>query len=602
MDPETLQARKKADLWDFVYKPGTSSANPHVFYDDFASAWGTNGANESNLVAIQRSPCAVHCANKTLCSPSPTCPSSGCCQCDCAAGECDSCIDVDNPRDGTQTCHVGTSSAYSETYTNGAPALKGIARVIGGVDAVNVMSYRGGFSNSSAYFISDSQIHLMRKYLRWEVPISEQLAHITQGRNTSYGWSQNSGRTELGSFGFRDPLAKLDFNGDGLRDIGVWIPPTTAGTAGQLMVLLSPTFSTRGMINTSFGRLGDIPVPADYDADGKTDFAVYQPGGGVARDAGAQHQSYWRWCLTHSTPTVTNCSSISQTTCHWTNCQQYGERQDVPTPGLEFDGILPNELSVYRPEQRTWYWKQISGTGQLRTMSPANVGAMPLPGLYDSDNLTDLVLWDARAATFYWRRSEQSWNTQGSRYWPGYAAYVSGTAEQRGGAIPMPIFRPVQKCTSNPCVPITVKRRTFSLWRPYYGDWSTIWDPFGTNTIDTPCAFGNDRVDEPFSGFDRNGDSRADMGIFRAKTASMSQTIYTRLTVAGACNGQNLNRGCSRCGAGTRVFAVGDMTGDGREEIIILERTMRIRWLTSESDYATTGGDWDVNNTLAVFL
>jgi hypothetical protein len=224
-----------------------------------------------------------------------------------------------------------------------------------------------------------------------------------------------------------------------------------------------------------------------------------------------------------------------------------------------------------------------------------------LPGHYDGDFLSDLVTWDPQSGIFYWRRSEQSWNTQGSKlFGPDYVAFGVGGAIARDGAVPIPMFRPLQICAPA-C--LTYKRLTFALWRPHEGDWSAVWDPFGAGAIDTPCVYGLNRVDQPFSGFDRDGDSRADYGIYRDAAWGGSATIHTKRAVVGACNGTEVVPACGSCGVRTKAFGVADMTGDGKEEIMLYNpHRTHIEWRTSESSHSTTGGVWILDVAHGVLL
>ena len=57
-------------------------------------------------------------------------------------------------------------------------------------------------------------------------------------------------------------------------------------------------YSSNGTQHTQqWGTGGDIPVPGDYDSDGKTDFAVWRPSDGVwyviYSSNGTQHTQQW---------------------------------------------------------------------------------------------------------------------------------------------------------------------------------------------------------------------------------------------------------------------------------------------------------------------
>jgi hypothetical protein len=98
--------------------------------------------------------------------------------------------------------------------------------------------------------------------------------------NTFFVLRSSDGGVQAQTFGnyFTDFILPADFDGDGKTDYAVW-RGKGAGTSGTWYWLQS---SDGGFHALNFGTggiygVGDLPVPGDYDGDGKTDQAVWRP-------------------------------------------------------------------------------------------------------------------------------------------------------------------------------------------------------------------------------------------------------------------------------------------------------------------------------------
>jgi hypothetical protein len=108
----------------------------------------------------------------------------------------------------------------------------------------------------------------------------------------------------------QDIPVPADYDGDGKTDIAVY-------RNGDWFIHRS---SDGGMTWVPWGSAGHMPVPADYDGDGKADIAVYRDG---------------IWFIIGS-------SDGAPLSVRWG-----GLRQDIPVPG-DFDGDGKADVAIYR--------------------------------------------------------------------------------------------------------------------------------------------------------------------------------------------------------------------------------------------------------------
>ncbi|HEY3065300.1 MAG TPA: FG-GAP-like repeat-containing protein [Methylomirabilota bacterium] len=209
-----------------------------------------------------------------------------------------------------------------------------------------------------------------------------------------------------------------DYDGDGRPDITVWRRSTR-----EWFIIDSAAGLARPAIQWGGGAdAADVAVPADYNRDGKTDIAIWRPSTG-------------EWWIRDFAPVV------------WGGGADIG---DIPVPA-DYDGDGITDIAIWRPSTGQWWIRYTAGLPPMAGTLGSDID-VPVPGEYSGLGKTEIAVW--RPSTGEW-------------FIPGRPTVVWGGS----GDVPVPGDYDGDG------------RTDLAYWRPWTGEWHILNSSSGTEQV-----------------------------------------------------------------------------------------------------------------------
>jgi Phosphoesterase family/FG-GAP-like repeat len=295
------------------------------------------------------------------------------------------------------------------------------------------------------------------------------------------------------------------------------------GTLGQLDATAASITGVWRPTNIQLGAPGDTPVPARYDSDRLTDFAVYRPGTG-------------EWSVL---------SSVTGLHTSVFGAPEASSLGDTPVPA-DFDGDGKADLAIYRRATGQWFvFGSAGGLASTTFGAPAagGLGDTPVPADFDGDGRADLAVY---------RRATGEWFVFGSA--TGFRTVAFGAPAASGlGDTPVPAdFDGDGKAD-------------LAVYRQATGEWLIFGSATGFRTVAFGAPAGSGLGDVPVPA-DYDGDGKTDLGIYRQATGEWF--------IFGSATGLQTFSFGAPAASGLGDFPVkGDFDGDGKADLAIYRRS-----------------------------